>query len=53
MGSGIAYCRDGFVVPIEVRSDVGASFAASFADERRFELGEPDIILPRLSTGWK
>jgi hypothetical protein len=46
MGSAIAHCRDGLPLPMEVRPDIGASFAARVADEATFDIGEPDVIRP-------
>jgi hypothetical protein len=44
----IAHHRDRRLIPIEVRPDVGASLVTGFAYEPRLEIGEPDVIAPRV-----
>jgi hypothetical protein len=42
----VAHHGDGLFVPIEVGPNVGASLAASLADEPQFQVGQPDVIGP-------
>jgi hypothetical protein len=40
-------------VPIEVRPDIGATLAASKADQPWFEIGHPDLIDSRTEPIWQ
>jgi hypothetical protein len=42
----MAHRRDGRLVPMKVRPNVGAAPTAGLADETWLEIGEPDVIRP-------
>ena len=44
----IAHRRDGRLVPMKVRSDIGAESAARLAHEALFQVREPDVVRPRV-----
>jgi hypothetical protein len=37
-------------LPKEVRPDIGTTLAAHLADEQRFDIGQPDLIGPRVGA---
>jgi hypothetical protein len=37
-------------LPMEVRPDIGTTLAAHLADEQRFDIGQPDLIGPRVGA---
>ena len=61
--SAIAHAAGRLTVPIEIRPDIGAALAAGVADKPRLQIGQADVIRPRVGAellpmraaqvGWK
>ena len=48
--SAIAHAAGRLTVPIEIRPDIGAALAAGVADKPRLQIGQADVIQPRVGA---